>query len=59
MTWLKVNKSTLNVDRSNLLLFNLKRHQKSAYINIHLADDKLKTKDYAKYLGVSIDSKLT
>ena len=57
-TWLKANKLTLNADKSTLLLFNLKRYQKSANINIHLADDKLKPKDYTKYLGVSIDSKL-
>ena len=53
-TWLKANKLTLNVDQSNLILFNLKRNQKSANITIHLGDDKLKPKDYAKYLGVSV-----
>ena len=46
--WLKPNKLTLNVDKSNLLLFNLKRYQKSANINIHLEDDKPDPKDYAK-----------
>ena len=58
-TWLKANKLTLNVDTSTLLLFNLKRYQKSANINVHLADGKLEPKDYTKYLGVYIDSKLT
>ena len=59
-TCLKANKLTLNVDKSNLLLFSLKRdHQKSANINIHLGDDKLEPKDYAKDLGVYIDSKVT
>ena len=56
---LKANILTLNDDKSNLFLFNLKRYQKSTNINIHLRDDKLKTKDYAKYLGVYIDSMLT
>ena len=46
--WLKPNKLTLNVDNSNLLLFNLKRYQKSANINIHLEDDKPDPEDYAK-----------
>ena len=46
--WLKPNKLTLNVDKSNLLLFNLKRYQKSANINIHLEDDKPDPKDHAK-----------
>ena len=58
-TWLKANKLTLNVDKSNLILLNLKRKQKSTNINIHLGDDKLEPKDYAKSLGVNIDSKLT
>ena len=46
--WLKPNKLTLDVDKSNLLLFNLKRYQKSANINIHLEDDKPDPKDHAK-----------
>ena len=58
-TWLKANKLTVHVDKSNLILFNLKRNQKSANINIHLGDDKLEPKDYAKYLSVYIHSKLT
>ena len=58
-TSLKANKLTLNVDKSNLIPFNLKRNQKSANVNIHLGDDKLEPEDYAKYLGVYIDSKLT
>ena len=57
-TWLKANKLSLNVDKSNLLLFTLKKKQKSANINIHLGDDKLEPKDYAKYLGAYIDNKL-
>ena len=56
---LKANILTLNDDKSNLFLFNLKRYQKSTNINIHLGDDKLKPKDYAKYLGLYIDSMLT
>ena len=59
ITWLKENNLSHNVDKSNLILFNLKRNQKSANINIHLGDDKLEHKDYAKCLGVYIDSKLT
>ena len=57
--WLKANKLTLNVDKSILLFLNLNRNQKSANKNIPLGDDKLKPKDYAKYLGFFIDSKLT
>ena len=53
-TWLKANKLTLNIDQSNLILFNLKGNQKSANINIHLGDDKLKPKHYAKCLGVCV-----
>ena len=42
-----------------MLKRNLKRNQKSANINIHLGDNKPEPKDYAKYLGAYIDSKLT
>ena len=57
--WLKANKLTLNVDKSNLLLFKLNRNQNNENINISLGQDKLQPKEYAKYFGVFIDSKLT
>ena len=57
--WLKANKLTLNVDKSNLLLFKLNRNQNNKNINISLGQDKLQPKEYAKYFGVFIDSKLT
>ena len=55
-TWLKANKLTLNVSKSNLIL---KKKKKSADISINFGDDKIEPKDYARYLGVYIDSKVT
>ena len=52
---MKANKLTLNVDKSNLLLFKTNRNQNSEHINICLRQDNLQP----KYLGVFIDSKLT
>ena len=56
--WLKSNKLTLNVDESNLLLFHMNRIQK-ADLNIRLENEKLKVKEFTKYVGIYIDSKLT
>ena len=56
--WLISNKLTLNVDKSNLLFFNVSNIQKTD-LDIRLGNEKLEVKQYAKYLGLHIDSKLT
>ena len=56
--WLISNKLTLNVDESNLLFFHMNRIQK-ADLNIRLENEKLKVKEFTKYVGIYIDSKLT
>ena len=52
------NKLTLNVDKSDLLFFNMNNIQK-AYLDIRLGNKSLEVKEYAKYLGIYIDSKVT
>ena len=56
--WLISNKLTLKVDSSNLLFFNMNNIQK-ADRDIRLGNGKLEAKEYAKYLGIFVDSKLT
>ena len=56
--WLISNKLTLNIDKSNLLFFNMNNIQKTD-LDIRLGNEKLEVKEYAKYLGIHIDSKLT
>ena len=55
--WLIPNKLTLNADKSNLLLFNMDNIQKTD-LDIRLGNEKLEAKEYVKYLGSYIDSKL-
>ena len=57
--WLIANKLSLNVDKSNLVIFSLNKSPHQHDIKIHINNELLEPKDYAKYLGLSIDSKLT
>ena len=54
--WLITNRLSLNVDKSNYLIFSL--HNKRDKYNITMNNDKLQEKDYTKYLGIIIDRKL-
>ena len=63
--WLSANKLTLNIDKSNFVIFN--RHQRKIKINIHLKVfdnenklmEQLERKSFVKYLGVMIDRNLS
>jgi hypothetical protein len=57
--WLKANKLTLNVKKSNLLLFNLSNKNISTTINIAIDNQILEEKNSTKYLGVIFDKKLS
>ena len=56
--WLKANKLSLNVKKSNLVIFKTKV---SSYndTNIFINNEKLEENSIAKYLGVYFDDKLT
>ena len=55
--WLKANKLTLNVKKSNLLFFNIGNNESKNDINIYLDGEQLKPKEHVKYLGVYIENK--
>ena len=55
--WLNTNKLSLNVEKSNHVIFHPPQ-QKVHSINITVHQKKLEHKEYIKYLGVLIDSKL-
>ena len=56
--WLNVNKLTLNVKKSNLILFkNAKKPAKT--LNIKIKGEQIEEKEYTKYLGILIDNKLS
>ena len=57
---LKANKLTLNVKKSNLLVFDSRKNSKEKPpVNLSINDEELKQKDFAKYLGVYFDKQLS
>ena len=56
--WLNTNKLSLNVDKSNHVIFHPPQ-QKVPSINLTVNQKRLEHKEYIKYLGVLIDSKLS
>ena len=56
--WLLANKLSLNVDKSNVILFRPKNQHSGQMINLTLNGQALKEKTYAKYLGILFDNKL-
>ena len=57
--WLIANKLSLNVKKSNVLLFRTKNSTGIRKINIKINGIDVEEKLYAKYLGVLIDNKLS
>ena len=59
-SWLKAKKLTLNVKKSNLVLFSIgKNHKNKESIKLTISNEELEQKDYAKYLGIYIDKNLS
>ena len=56
--WLIANKLSLNVKKSNAILFRTQNASVSAKMNLKLNDAPIEEKQKAKYLGVIIDQKL-
>ena len=56
--WLNANKLTLNVEKSNLVLFR-KTKKTLETLNIKIKGEQIQEKEYTKYLGILIDSKLS
>ena len=57
--WLIANKLSLNVGKSNVLLFRRSNKQPPPPINITINGLPVDEKEHAKYLGIIIDNKLT
>ena len=57
--WLDSNKLSLNVDKSNLVLFPKNKKNVTIKLNIKIMGEQLKEKGFTKYLGILIDNKLT
>ena len=57
--WLTANKLSLNVGKSNVLLFRPKNAKNELKSKLTINGEKLEEKFFAKYLGILIDNKLT
>ena len=63
--WFTANKLTINIKKSNFVVFHPSRMQQKLQVDIKLTDYKtskfiyLEQKDYVKYLGVLLDNKLS
>jgi hypothetical protein len=58
-TWLKVNKLSLNVNKTQYMYFTSKRKYQTELINIAIDSVKINETKQSKFLGVVIDNKLT
>ena len=57
--WLIANKLSLNIDKSNALVFRTKNSSNEQILNLHINGQPIIEKQFAKYLGVFFDNKLT
>ena len=58
-SWLIANKLSLNVKKSNALLFRTKNENSAPILNIKINESPIEEKQHAKYLGIILDHKLT
>ena len=58
-SWLIANKLSLNVGKSNLLLFRTRNDKTDFHLDIKINGLTIEEKEYAKYLGILIDNKLS
>ena len=56
--WLIANKLTLNIDKSNLLLFKPNKLDAGRNFSTSINGEELKRKSFVKYLGIRIDDQL-
>ena len=57
--WLTANKLSLNVSKSNFVLFNSTRKKLMSNVTLKINGENIKEKPYTKYLGVLLDKNLT
>ena len=53
--WLNVNRLSLNIDKTNFIVFHPYNKPKKKHITIKINNKAIKEKEYIKYLGVLID----
>ena len=59
MDWLKANKLTLNVSKTECILFNSTKEKQAEQFKIMIGETEIKSSEYAKLLGIWLDKDLT
>ena len=59
LNWLKANKISLNVGKTELVLFTSSKKQRDCDLKIRLNGKRLFETDSVRYLGIQIDKRLT
>ena len=57
--WLQVNKLTLNIKKTQVILFNAKNKKVKEPLKLKINGENIKQVNSTKFLGIIIDSKLT
>ena len=57
--WLDVNKLSLNIDKTNFIIFKSPQHSSSQIINVKIGNLPIKKTCYVKFLGVLLDENLS
>ena len=57
--WLDVKKLSLNIDKTNFIIFKSPQHSSSQLVNIKIGNLPIKRTCYAKFLGVLLDENLS
>ena len=56
--WLQVNKLTLNIKKTQVILFNAKNKKKKESLKLKINGENIKQVNSTKFLGIIIDSQL-
>ena len=57
--WLEVNKLSLNIDKTNFIIFKSPQHSSSETVSIKIGKFPIKQTRYVKFLGVLLDENLS
>lgn len=57
--WLDVNKLSLNIDKTNFIIFKSPQHSSLETVNIKIGNQPVKQSRYVKFLGILLDEHLS
>ena len=57
--WLAANKLSLNIDKTNFVLFHPTQQIPNYEISLYIKNNRIKQEKYIKYLGILLDSNLS